>query len=245
MRIKLPQPRVGVLPDRILLLGEEGKEAVMKKWGLKREGPSPKYTRTRKGTDAETSGTSHDYERIWKHMHRFSLECGFFEDAVLLDRETCPDRPLPMSPDAVRLYVSYQFGARGTVLEHPDTKVPVKDVLGLVLHCTGHWNAPNNADKTRSAVKVLHDLYENLRGPYVAACTECIKYTEEFRDSARHSACDMHAGRPRLRPQGNVVTEHKVRKHIESEKNAKGWVQAEGQYSTAAFRSSFAAYQPT
>jgi hypothetical protein len=29
-----------------LQLGKEGKEAVMKKWGLKQEKPVPKYTRT-------------------------------------------------------------------------------------------------------------------------------------------------------------------------------------------------------
>jgi hypothetical protein len=49
---------------------------------------------------------------------------------------------------------------RGTVLEHPDIKVPVRDVLGLAVHFTRNLNYPGNADKTCSALKVLHNLYE-------------------------------------------------------------------------------------
>jgi hypothetical protein len=75
--------------------------AVMKKWGLKQEKLVQRYTHMRKGTDAEKAGRPSDYKGIWKHIHMFCLEGGLYEDAVLLDREICPDMLLLMSPYAV------------------------------------------------------------------------------------------------------------------------------------------------
>jgi hypothetical protein len=95
----------------------------------------------------------------------------------------------------------------------------VKDLLGLEVHCTGKWNSPGDADKTRSAVKVLHDLSENLRCPYFAARAECIKCTEEYKDPSKlrsHSACDTYAGRPCLSPHWNIVMEQCTPRRIGS-----------------------------
>jgi hypothetical protein len=104
----------------------------MKKWGIKLEKHVPKYIRTRKGTDAEKQPqlVTASASGSMSICLALSVQRAFYKDAVLLDSEIWPYMPLPMNPDDVCLYIFYQFGARGIELEHPDPKVPVKDVLG-------------------------------------------------------------------------------------------------------------------
>ena len=193
---------------------EKGKDEVLRKYNLKQEAPIPSFSKTKKGTDAEESGTAKAYENRWKDMHKFFTLVGKAESALLTDRVRCPDRPLPMCDVAVRMYFSYHFGECSQTLLHPDTKVPVRDVHNNPIVCTGSWKNPANVNKARAAIKALHNLYDDLRGDYLTTCDDCLKYTEQYKQSARHSACDTHAGQPRIRNHGNVVNCHKVADHI-------------------------------
>ena len=213
VRFHLPQP-IGDLPKAMLSLAVKGKDELISKYDLKQEESIPCFSRTKKGTDAEESGTSKAYAKRWEDMHKFFVLTGYYESALLCDRKRCPDRPLPMSEVAVRMYFSYHFTERSQTLLHPDTKLPVYDVHKNPVVCTGAWKSPSNVNKARAAIKALHNLYDDLRGDYLTTCAECLKFTEQYKLSTRHSACDTHAGRPCIRNHGNVVNCHKVAEHI-------------------------------
>ena len=99
-----------------------GKEAAMARHGLHRFNPSPVYSRTSKGTDAEASGTQAMYELRWSHFHLFCILVGQYTCSLVLDRERCPDRPIPVEPNTIRLYLSYMTFDAQTELVDPDTK---------------------------------------------------------------------------------------------------------------------------
>jgi hypothetical protein len=104
---------------------------------LARTLPIPIYTRTTKGTDAEESGTKSAYKKRWEHFHSFCVLVEFYTCALLLNREGCPDSPIPVEIDMIHLYIAYMTNSTVEVLEHPDTKATIYDVMGNVVHCTG------------------------------------------------------------------------------------------------------------
>jgi hypothetical protein len=96
--------------------------AAMHTHGLVRTLPTPMYTRTLKGTDAEESGTKSAYELRWRHFHGFCVLVGFYTCSLLLDRDACPDRSIPVETDMICLYIAYIMSSTGDELLHPDTK---------------------------------------------------------------------------------------------------------------------------
>ena len=151
---------------------------------LQRTLPTPIYTLTVKGTDAEKSGTRTDYEMRWRRFHAFCVLVGFYTCTLLLDREACPDRPIPVEINMICLYVAYMTHSQGDVLVHPDTKETIHDVMGNIVYCTASWATPSNLVKFWAAMLGLDTLYAELMGPeYLPKCDQCSILTTTSRSS--------------------------------------------------------------
>jgi hypothetical protein len=207
----------------VLALAVIGKSEAMRTHHLVRTLPTPIYTRTVKGTDAEKSGTKGDYEKRWKHFHAFCVLVGKYTCSLVLDRDGCPDSPIPVQTDTIRLYLSYMTFSPGDQLVHPDTKVVVRDVLGNPVFCTGAWLAPGNLTKFRSAMLGLDTLHVELTGPYLEKCNECTSRT--IRSSSgrssrgtnvlvTHSPCSLHTDGARVRSKGCVMDAPKTKREV-------------------------------
>ena len=210
----------------VLALAVIGKSEAMCTHHLVRTLPTPIYTRTVKGTDAEKSGTKGDYEKRWKHFHAFCVLVGKYTCALLLDRDACPDSPIPVETDTIRLYLSYMTFSPADQLVHPDTQAVVHDVLGNPVFCTGAWLAPGNLTKFRSAMLGLDTLHVELTGPYLEKCNECSSMTirSSSRGSSRarrgtnvlvtHSPCSLHTDGARVRSKGCVMNAPKTKLYV-------------------------------
>jgi integrase len=198
-----------------------GKAEAMRTHNLERTLPTPVYTRTVKGTDAVESGTKNDYEQRWKHFHAFCILVGFYTCALLLDRDGCPDRPIPVEIDTIRLYVAYMTYSTDDVLVHPDTQETIRDVMGNVVYCTATWNSPGNLNKFRASMLALDSLHAELTGPeYLEKCDACYALTTRSRKSRNrpttvtHSPCDLHTDGARVRSRGCTMNDPKVKLYL-------------------------------
>jgi hypothetical protein len=189
---------------------------VREELGLVKDKETPRFLITTKGTDAQKSGQMHEYQNRWLHMKKFFLLMGDDLSALLCDREVCPDQPLPMDPMNVCNYTSYMCLRDGTRVCDPTNQNPIKDRLGHDVLAIGVWNAPNNVNKCQAAIKALHDLYPNLRGPYYPSCSVCVRLTNEYKCTARHTPCDLHSSGALLVKQGNVMFDSDVMKHFKA-----------------------------
>jgi integrase len=221
-----------LLTKRVLNKAQSGKKAAMRTHNLVRTLPTPQYTRTSKGTDAEDSGTKSAYEDRWSHFHAFCVLVGFYTCSLVLDRDACPDRPIPVEIDTIRLYVAYMMCPTEEQLVHPDTKVPIVDVTGKSVYCTGTWQSPTNLIKFRAAMLALDTLHSELTGPeYVEKCLVCIEQTEmssvptgrtATRSSSNvvtHCPCDLHTDGARVRSRGSTMNAPKVKQYMAYMKN--------------------------
>jgi hypothetical protein len=202
----------------------------MRTHGLVRTLPTPVYTRTLKGTDAELSGTKGSYESRWCHFHAFCVLVGFYTCSLVLDRDACPDRPIPVEPDTIRLYVQYMVCPTDQELLHPDTNRVIFDVMGKVVYCTGAWQEKGNIVKFRASMLGLDSLHSELTGPeYIQKCHSCTTVTSRSRGgtntrSARaartlsnvltHSPCELHTDGARVRSRGCSMNATTVKKYL-------------------------------
>ena len=217
----LPLSLTNLLTEAVCDLAVTGKREAMLTHKLVRTLPTPVYTRTKKGTDADESGTRTAYEMRWKHFHAFCVLVGKYTCSLVLDRDECPDSPIPVEIDTIRLYISYMTLSLGTLLLHPETQVVIKDVMGNPVYCTASWHAPGNLTKFRAAMLGLDTLHAELTGPgYLEKCKECSLNTERSngrgtRSRARsnvitHAPCDLHTDGARVRSRGSTVNSPKV-----------------------------------
>jgi hypothetical protein len=208
-----------LLTKKVLKKADVGKRKALRTHSLARTLSTPLFTRTVKGTDAEKSGTKADYENKWSHFHDFCVLLGFYTCALVLDRENCPDRPIPVEIDSVRMYIQYKSNPTGDELVHPDTKVPVRDVMGKVVHCTGTWQSPTNLFKFRAAMLGLDSLHAELMGPYMEQCDECTALTKQTGTGSRTNSrtlrpCLSHTEGARLRSRGGVMNAPAVKRYV-------------------------------
>jgi hypothetical protein len=111
-----------------------------------------------------------------------------------------------MKKESIMLYLGWQYGEKHSALTVRSTGESVLDATGKVVYCTGQWNSPDNADKIQSTIKALHDLYPDLRGNLVESCEDCLEKTKTHIGTQLYTACETHAGMPRLRSAGNVIS---------------------------------------
>ena len=223
---KRPTPTNRLLTAEMLAKAVLGKAEAMLAHGLARTLPTPVYMRTLKGTDAEKSGTKIMYERRWSDFHAFCVLVGFYTCSLLLDRSSCPDRPIPVEPGTIRLYIAYMSFKKTEKLVHPDTQQTIYDVLGNVVYCTAIWEAPGNPVKFRAAMLGLDTLHSELTGPeYVEVCVECTALT--FRTKGRptrnatgkkrpvtHYPCNLHTDGARVRSRGCSMNAPPVKTYV-------------------------------
>ena len=84
-------------------------------------------------------GTRKKYQGVWNGLKNFAALIGDYQSVVLLDRELCPDKPLPLLPKTVCLYMDYRCRQNGTDLTWADN--PVVDVTGNVVKAAGGWES--------------------------------------------------------------------------------------------------------
>ena len=126
-----------LLTDVVLKRSVLGKSEAMRTHNLVRTKPTPIYTRTSKGTEASVTGTKVAFEQRWDHFHSFCVLLGFYTCSLVLDCDRCPDSPIPVEIDTIRLYIAYMSYSPGELLVHPDTALPVHDVTNNPVLCTG------------------------------------------------------------------------------------------------------------
>jgi hypothetical protein len=191
-----------LLTDAVREKAVLGKIEAMATHSLVRTKSTPIYTRTTKGTDAVASGTKAMYENRWDHFHSFCVLLGFYTCSLVLDRDGCPDSPIPVETDTIRMYIQYMTFSRGEVLSHPVTTLHVHDVMNNPVLCTGEWKAPVNLIKFRSSMLALDSLHAELTGPgYVAKCAACIALTASD-DGTGYLPCPLHTEGARVRSRG-------------------------------------------
>jgi hypothetical protein len=203
-----------LLTDAVREKAVLGKSEAMLTHSLVRTNSTPIYTRTTKGTDAAASGTKVMYENRWDHFHSFCVLLGFYACSLLLDRDGCPDSPIPVETYTIRLYIQYMTLPRGEVLSDPVTSVPIYDVMNNPVLCTGEWKAPGNLQKFRSSMLALDSLYAELTGPaYVAKCLACIALTASNEGSG-YLPCTLHTEGARVRSRGSLINAPDVVHHL-------------------------------
>jgi integrase len=229
LNVPAPVALQKLLTEQVLRKAVLGKRAAMRKHGLVRTQATPIFTRTSKGTDAVESGTTTQFENRWKHFYSFCVLLGRYTCSLILDRDTCPDQPIPVEIDTLRLYMQYMTFGPTVELVHPDTKVPVRDVMGKLVYCTAAWNAGINLIKFRAAMLGLDTLYPELTGSvYIEKCDSCSKLTSRARSSSRtrssqttsaHSACDLHTDGARVRSRGSSMNAPTVKLYLKHMRN--------------------------
>ena len=100
--------------------------------------------------------------------------------------------------------IMYMFGKLDVRVTDYQNDTPMSDIFKKPLMCVGKWKSPNNCKKCSSAVSVLHDLYDNLRGPYRYVCQDCLEMTEYHKKDRPYTGCSVHNSEPRIRASGNI-----------------------------------------
>ena len=79
--------------------------------------------------------------------------------------------------------------------------VPVTDVTGNIMRCTGSWNDPGKCKQFSGALYCIH-IASKQNGHYSEMFDECC----DLPVSERHKGCDSHAGTPFLLTSGSPQT---------------------------------------
>ena len=220
MSTSLPLSLAALVTDKVIEKAVVGKTEAMRVNNLARTLPTPIYVRNGKGTDAEKSGTKSDYENRWKHFHQFCVLLGFYTCSLVLDRDACPDRPIPVEIDTVRLYIAYMSHPKDDVLLHPDTKENIRDVMGNLVYCTAIWHSPGNLVKFCSAMVALDTLHSEITGPeYLQKCNQCSLLTLTASQNRPNEVtpcypCVYHTDGARVRSRGCTMNDPKVKAYI-------------------------------
>ncbi len=118
------------------------------------------------------------------------------------------------------MYFLWKFGVKDKLLTKYGSIDMKLDILGRAIMCEEKWNAPNNLNKARAAVMVLHNMYPGiLDGKFQNACDKCQnanggKGLFQPGQFGVWQSCMRHARHSLIRPIGNVVTSPIVEKHI-------------------------------
>ena len=183
--------------------------------GLKsRKGEPPKFRVSTPGTRGTTgrTNTAKEYADRWKDMFIYFCRIGCWQSALLCDRTNCPNSPLPMVPASLCSYIMYMFGKLDVRVTDYQNDTPMSDIFKKPLMCVGKWKSPNNCKKCSSAVSALHDLYDNLRGPYRYVCQDCLEMTEYHKKDRPYTGCSVHNSEPRIRASENITHDPDVKK---------------------------------
>jgi len=118
--------------------------------------------------------TEKAYKDKWKELMKFFYLIGDYQSAMLVDRENCPNQPLPFRPESFAMYLDYRCGDAGTPLKKPNGDNQL-DVRGQEIKVIGGWQSPSSMYKIHAAVLFLHEIAypETCGGPYQNLCEEC------------------------------------------------------------------------
>lgn len=160
------------------------------------------------------SKTLMEYEYRISEMRRLFILIGDWQSACLSDRNLCPEKPLPMLPVSIALYITWKCDETGAPLLHPHTKAEVKTISGDVMMCHGDWHNWKCLNKFRAAFNALHDAYD-LKGNYCEACPTSKSSNNIYDDhtvSSNWQSCSVHAGAPQLKAKGNGLMSEEAKK---------------------------------
>jgi len=120
------------------------------------------------------ASTEKAYKDKWKEMMKFFYLIGDYQSAMLVDREKCPNKPLPFRPDSFAVYLDYRCGVAGTTLKKPNGDAQL-DVNGRQILVIGGWKSPSSMYKIHAAVLFLHETAypDSCGGPYQNTCADC------------------------------------------------------------------------
>jgi hypothetical protein len=118
--------------------------------------------------------TQKAYKDKWKEMMKFFYMIGDYQSAMLVDRDLCPNNPLPFQPNSFATYLDYRCGEPGSILKKPNGDDQL-DVRGQRIHVIGGWNSPSSLWKMHAAVLFIHETAypESCGGSYQSSCAAC------------------------------------------------------------------------
>lgn len=197
------------IPASIELIGVAGIKKFISDNDLDDTSPLRVISSTSKRANADTMKS---YHARWLEMRKFCFLIGDYQSATLLYRTMCPRNPFPIKPETVVEYYDYKTNKKGTKLLNSVTKEPRLDITGQPIYCVESWHAPGPLQKFKSSLRVLHEAYDRLQGPYQPVCVDCQKFNTHGGENSTgvYGSCRSHAGTPWLVPGGNVVYHQSV-----------------------------------
>ena len=89
---------------------------------------------------SEDPTTLKTYHFIYEEMKWFSVIIKDFQSAAILDRKLCAGKAWPVKPETLAMYLYWKSSLPDRQLTFKG--VPINDLNGNPLKCTGHWKAP-------------------------------------------------------------------------------------------------------
>ena len=105
-----------------------------------------------------------------------------------------------MKVESCIMYMWYKFRPTTTVLTNL-AGVPVTDVTGIIMHCSGSWNDPGKCKQFSGALYCIH-IASKQNEHYCEMCDEC----HDLPVSEQHKGCDSHVGTPFVLTSGSPQT---------------------------------------
>jgi hypothetical protein len=196
------------IPESIELEGIAGIKKFISENNLDDVSPVRVIASTSKRANEDTMK---EYHQRWVELRKFCFLIGDYQSATLLYRTMCPRNPFPIKPETVVEYYDYKTNKKNSVLLNSVTKEPLLNILGEPILCVESWHAPGPIQKFKSALRVLHEAYDRLQGPYQPVCIDCQLFNDVGESSTGlYGACPSHAGKPWLVPGGNVIYNQSV-----------------------------------
>jgi hypothetical protein len=161
--------------------------------------------------DAECSErTIERYSSIWNDVRDFCILIGDFESAIIVTRTCCPGNPLPILLETLCACLRFFVFDKGEPLLY--FKLPVKSFFtGQPLHCAGLWCSVVSINLFQSAIRKVHEYYDNTthKIAYEQVCSGCL--AEEARSNL--NGCRKHRGNSRIVRKGCATTAKKFKSH--------------------------------
>ena len=105
-----------------------------------------------------------------------------------------------MKVESCIMYMWYKFRPTTTVLTNL-AGIPVTDVNGIIMHCSGSWNDPGKCMQFTGSLYCIH-IASKQSGLYCEMCDEC----HDLPVSEQHKGCDSHVGTPFVLTSGSPQT---------------------------------------
>ena len=146
----------------------------------------------------------------WQTATLFCRNVGDSEEDNPLSR-MCPANPEPAKPETLAKFMQWKTTKDDEVHMFQDKEIC--DISGKPLKkCKQQWKTPTNIDLFMAVVSAVHNVYPELQGDYILTCSDCEKdnaenlsLIKEGKPVNQWCSCPAHAGRPLLKPRGNVV----------------------------------------